>query len=135
MKELLVSLIFVTDNNFLNARQLSEKLGLTDSLLKEKKWSPGRKPKDAMYWILESQISETSSIEDHIENIASLIPENMRIAEDVSIKDVFLDIGSFYDSDKIAYCSFNFSTINLKRLMSFFPDLKLGITCYPYVEE
>lgn len=131
-----VSILMVTDKSISSAKDLTTKLVLEKNLFKrQKKVLAGEKNLVENYWILQSKVNDNDPLISHLDDLISQLSCIKNTIENPSIKETYLDIGVFYDGDIFAYGKVLFPIKKITFLNSIFKNLKLEITCYPYIEE
>ena len=107
---------------------------MKEELFYEKSFAKKSKTKDFNYWILDSSLAEHEPVADHLNSLVSSFLANFKMKPDNLVKDVYLDIGVFYDRVNSPFCSLSYDIRTLKRLEDIFPGLTLEMTVYPSEE-
>lgn len=81
---------------------------------------------------LESTLDRNASLEDHINNI--IANDDIAVIKQIhpQIKELYLNIGVFYDT---ATCTVILPNKSIVRLLSSFPQIDVRTVCYPCEEE
>ena len=135
-KEYDVSIEMITDASISSAKDLSAKLKWDKNLFKRRKKPLATKKKsEKNYWVLRSKANNSDPLIDHLDDLKNQLSGIKKTVEHPSVKEVYLVIGVFYDSDYFAHCSVLLPTKDIENFNSLFKHLKLEIICYPCQEE
>lgn len=133
-KEYIVSLNLITPSAVNSPKALSKHSGLPPSLFEQRHFESPAKEKMELRgeteWLLESQLEKNVSLNEHIEDIKSMIPPGLNVKSNNQIKTTYLNIGVFFNSKIIAVPIISFSGENIKFFYETFPNFKVEIAHY-----
>ena len=133
-KEYSVALHLITPSIINSPQVLSDRSGLPPSLFEQRLFESPAKEKMELRveteWLLESELERNASLDEHIDEIISMIPPDLNIKSNNQIKSTYLNIGVFFDSRVIAVPIIRFSGEGIKFFQDTFP--LLGCFLYNY---
>lgn len=133
-KEYSVSLHLITPSIINTPQALSDRSGLPPSLFEPRDLSHRVKEKMETKleteWLLESELERSASLDEHIDDIISMIPNGLNIKSNIHIKATYLNIGVFFDSKVIAVPIIRFSGEGIKFFQDTFPHFTVEIAHY-----
>ena len=86
-------------------------------------------------WLLESELERNASLDEHIDDIISMIPPDLNIKSNNQIKKTYLNIGVFFDSRVIAVPMIRFPGEGIKFFYDTFPHFEVEIAHYASYDE
>jgi hypothetical protein len=138
-KEYSVAIHLITPSIINSPQVLSERLGLPPSLFEPRDLSHRLKKKMGARveteWLLESELERNASLDEHIDDIISMIPPGLNIRSNNQVKSTYLNIGVFFDSRIIAVPIIRFSGEGIKFFQDTFPHFTVEIDHYPCHED
>jgi len=138
-KEYSVALHLITPSVINSSQVLSERSGLPPSLFEYRELLPRFKKKmearGETEWLLESKLERNASLDEHIDDIISMIPPGLNIKSNKQIKCTYLNIGVFFDSRVIAVPIVRFSGKGIKFFYDTFPHFIVEIAHYASYED